>query len=531
MTKKAAAASSQAQQVDHDHSDYPAFLTNMQSRFESIVADMPQLFTVNTPNLWEVYLNEIPAAYRQHNTCNACRRFVEQFGNLVVIDAEGRLLSPIWHESDAAAENRQAVRTVRAIVESCKVNGVFVPETQTWGTPKTGDWTHMALIAPQSLVYRPGLLNASQRTAELLEHHRILNEALNAFKPQHLEQALTILQAEALSRSEKFVGVVEWLIARQAERKGPNGANLIWRAVASAPVGFCTPRSSMVGTLLEDLASGMRFEDVKRRFDAKMHPLSYQRPTAPPAAGNIKQAEEAFAKLGLSPSLQRRFALVADVQEFVWQPKAQETPAEGGLFGHLKAKDAPPVTELNLPAKAMTWTKFAATVLPTAEKVEVQVPYSGSFGAFVTAADADAPPIIQWDREDQRNAVTWYLYPRGSTAGQWGVRPGYVEVVGITPQPNQWNGGPTYIGEGVLFILPGAKDTGAPGLGLFPEFLRSDLHAVRSTIEAYSKGARIAEPEGQRASGLLMQKNQSTTVTVRVTSKGATAVYTLDRWD
>ena len=80
---------------------------------------------------------------------------------------------------------------------------------------------------PKALLFQPGLLSASQKMAELREHHRCLNVALGEFKAELLEQARLVLQADALTRSEKFIGVVEWLIARQRERTLPHGRNLI----------------------------------------------------------------------------------------------------------------------------------------------------------------------------------------------------------------------------------------------------------------------------------------------------------------
>lgn len=53
----------------------------------------------------------------------------------------------------------------------------------------------------------------------------------------------------------------------------------------------------MIGTLLDDIASGMSFDSVSRRFAEKMHPLQYQRPQAAPSAGNIAQAEKIVEKL------------------------------------------------------------------------------------------------------------------------------------------------------------------------------------------------------------------------------------------
>src|SRR5262249_16422363 len=140
--------------------------------------------------------------------------------------------------------------------------------------------------------------------------------------------------------------------------------NLLWLAVATAPAGFCHVRSSVVGSLLEDIQDGKPFDAVKRAFDEKMSPLQYQRPTAPPSDGNIKQAEEPGAKPGSAGALRRRYARLEDLQT-IWRPFAEPEATPDGVFGHLREKkrDAP----LRATGSTMTWEKFARTVLPNAE--------------------------------------------------------------------------------------------------------------------------------------------------------------------
>ncbi|RKH63774.1 hypothetical protein [Corallococcus llansteffanensis] len=534
MSNKNPEVGSPSQQGDApDGRDYQGFLSRLQASFEELVAHQ-QLFTTDATGLWEAYLTSIPEETRQLNNCASCRTFVERFGHLVTLDETGQPRSPFWHERLASAENFAAVQQLRGMVEKAHVNGVFLSSAPVWGTPEKGSWQHLAVIVPKARVFQPGLLNASQKRAEFQEHHRCLNVALDEFKPGLLEQARVVLQADALTRSEKFVGVVEWLIARQRERKQPHGRNLLWKAVASAPAGFCTPRSSMVGTLLEDLAAGLPFETVKKRFDDKMHPLQYQRPQAAPSAGNIRQAEEAITRLGLAPSLERRFATLAEVQ-LTWRPLTDKPDKAKGVFGHLKTKEEARVTEL--PDKTLTWVKFRDTVLPSAEKLELRVPSSSSaFSALVTAVHPDAPPIIQWDAPEQRNPVTWYFYVNPTPASSWGLSPGYVEVLGLTMKPNTWFGDRfAHQGQGAFFVLKGARDSRNDNLMLFPEFLRSDLHGIRATVEAFSRSRKLEVPEGEPlASGLMLTppaNPSSWGVVLRVTSKGAVATYTLDRWD
>lgn len=513
-------------------SDYSVFLGDLQTRFEERTARQP-LFTTDATGLWETYLSALPEDQRQIYTCFACRRFIERFGHLVTIDEAGHARSAFWDEHPAATFNVAAVRQLREQVERARVSGVFLSSQPVWGAPVTGVWMHLAVRVPDSHVFRPGVLDASQRMAELREHFRCLNVALGEFHADLLEQARTLLQAEALTRSEKFIGVVEWLLARQRERAMPRGQHLLWKAVASAPAGFCTPRASMVGTLMEDLAAGLPVAIVKQKFDAKMHPLQYQRPQVDPSAGNIRQAEQVVARLGLEPSLERRFATLADVQ-LCWKPQEAARPEAGGVFAHLRTKEERE-KELLLPEKTLTWVKFRDTVLPTAEKMELQVPeHSSAFSALVTAVHPDAPPLLQWDEPERRNPVSWYFYMNPTSASSWGLSPGDVEVLGLALKPNAWFGDRfAHHGQGLFFILKDARDSRNQGLMLFPEFLRGELHGVRATLESFSHSRKLQVPEGPLASGLLAMPSarEPWSYKVRVTSRGAVASYLLDRWD
>ena len=303
-----------------------------------------------------------------------------------------------------------------------------------------------------------------------------------------------------------------------------------------APDGFCHPRSSMIGTLLEDIVSGLPFDTIERRFKEKMHPLQYQRPQAPPSSGNVELAEKIFEKLGIEKSLDRRYATIDEIQT-IWRPEEQKNASEkkGGVFSHLKTKNKVGVEPVDGPAKAMTWEKFLSTILPEADKIEYNVPYgSNSYAAFVTAEHQDSPPILQWDSEEKRNPVSWYLYSGGSTPSTWGLpESGYCEVNAISMQPSMWNGNFSHQGKGIMFILERAKDSGKlQGNSLFPEILKSELRSVRSTIESYSRNATLGNSDNASACGLMLQSSGTWGKNIfRVTSKGIQSKFQLDRWD
>lgn len=534
---------------DHE-AEYPRLLKLMQRRaYELTAHSAPAVFKTDAPALFELYLNALPGD-RQYHTCNACRHFIQRFGSLVTIDAQGSQHAALWPDAIHDGEYpyyADAINAVRSAVERAKVIDVHHSAETVWGTPETGPWSHFAITAPLHLVHKGRIVQTGQpetpyqATAERRQDYQTMIKALQEFSIETIDSAVALLRTDALYRSEKCLGAAEWLrdvmTDRNATKDSRRRANLLWRAVATAPVGYAHPRSSMIGTLLEDIHAGLPTADVQAKFAAKMHPLQYQRPQALPSAGAIAQAEKIVVGMGIEPSLRRRFARNGELQT-VWTPRATETPkSSSGVFADLKAKDKlPHAADPHVRATAITWEKFARTILPDAERIEMLMPRIGGFCAFLTAADQDAPPIIQWDNPEKRNPVTWFVYHGGSEPARWSLSAGsWVAVNAISLQPNMWQEGFGRHGAGALFVLEGARHNNFPTGGncLFPEFLRSELHQVRSVIEAHSKRSTIEGADLGSACGLIFQKQRSSRPSdvIRVHMRGASADYTLDRWD
>jgi hypothetical protein len=534
-TKKIIAASAAVLHT-HEH-DYSALLLSVRASFNAAVANGAVLFTTNADGLNDLYLDQLPTE-RQVHTCHCCRRFIGIYGNLVMVADSGELVPVMWNPEGVPDFYLSAFAAMYASVKKARIESVFLTKETIWGNPVTGDWSHLSVVPPAALVYRERALTTNQAMAAAKENFRTVATALTEFTKPMLDEAMRLFTADTLSRSEKFVAPVKWLRALHDRPKGRAGENLMWLAIATAPEGYCHPRASVIASLLDDIAAGKPFEVIKRNFDAKLAPLAYQRPQAAPSVGNIKAAEALVEKLGIAPSLERRFANVSDLREIMWSPADKAPDKAEGVFGHLKPKNGNVVPPVNLPTSTMTWEKFARTVLPNAEQLDLMVPSSGRFIALTTAVNADAPPILKWDRDDERNPVAWYVYPNGSLASQWGLAArSWAKVAAISPFPNHWGAHPMpFIGEGLVLVLEGAADSkDNSGNALFPECLKDELHGARATIEAYSRNAKLGGREvGQLASGYDVRKSNSPSsvdCTVRVLAGGAWTSYHIDRWD
>lgn len=529
---------------DHDHSrDYRAMLDQVRQNFHRATAGQEALFSVASDKtaLWNLYLNSFPAHDRQHYNCNECRKFFERYGDLVTVDDRGRLTSVMFHE-EPDGEYADHFAKLRSAIESGTIEHLHVTEEVKWGLARTGVWEHFAVQPPKELVGSHSYLTAYQQEAEVTADFHTMVRALTEYTADHLKTAMTILESESLYRGEKVIGPARWLQRviedQNTTKNAKHRHNLLWRAVALAPAGFAKPRGNAIGTLLDDIKDGLPINDIRARFAAKMDPTKYNRPQTDPGAGNIQQAEKIVAALGVAPSFARRFARLEDViRHAVWKPRGSVTVTNGGVFGHLTPREAKEAekTLMKLPSKKMTFEKFVNTVLPVAEAIEMYIASVMPFTAMLTAVDESAPPIYQWDAADNRNPVSWYLYPQGSTPAQWGLRMGkYVNVTAITRGPAEWGTKrfPNH-GERLIFTLEDCHDSNGEnvGLALFPEYLNSDLHGIRKTIEAHSKSGKLAGLRQATASGVSYAKGDHGSLTVRVKNGASVQVLELDRWD
>jgi hypothetical protein len=147
--------------------------------------------------------------------------------------------------------------------------------------------------------------------------------------------------------------------------------------------------------------------------------------------------------------------------------------------------------------------------------------------------NAKAPPILQWDRLEQRNPYAVYVYNGGSLASDWYLSAGFVEVTGLCTNPPHWYREQHHQHKGMILILKNARDRHyqTAGSALFPENLKSEFHAIRKTIEAYSKSTPLQSFDESSACGLFINSTGTLNHHLRVTTALGVDEYVIDRWD
>lgn len=514
--------------------EYHEYVERVKARFNLLMLDQ-RLFTTNTPDLYQEFLKGIPEDAKQYHNCNACRNFINKFGDLVLIDEMGHKIPVFWTIKDTPAYYAPAITNVIRAIEDSPIVGVFLTDEQKWGTQYTGDWEHFGHTPGKlaNVYWDSKIQTASQKVAEQLEEYGMLCRNIEKYSLVTFDQAVAVLDIpDALYRTEKVLGHAQWLRALKQMRtkvKGTARDNLTWAAVAKSPAGWCHISTTMIGTLLDDIESGeYTFNDIKRRFDEKMHPEKYRTPTAPPKAGNIAQAEKIVEALGIWPSLSRRFARIEEVP-LIWSPRDMVADADraAGVFAHLKKPAKVELIDATTSPITMTWEKFQTDVLPTAYQIEFFA-NTTSYGALTAPVNADAPLIFQWN-----SSLSFYTYTSAMTARHWNLRDSaWVDVTGIAYQPTMLD--PNTLPRfdlAVFFLLQGCVDTSNPTTCLFAEILKGELKSIETTIVAHSKSEIMAGRNEASACGLRLSNGNTWRAKLRVTRPGMISTYILDRWN
>ncbi len=531
--------------VDHErslgHEPFHLMAAKLADRFLEISDERP-VFIANVvgSTIWEAYLNTFEPKDRQHFTCNACKSFIQRYGHLVYIDDNLQLQSAIWDASVVPAFYKQTIETLRKFVlkRGVAICWPFYSSEYLIGHQERGGWNHFFARVGEHSKCSNLTKEPHEISAEKKQNFITVSRAISEFDLGVAKQALGLLRSDSLYRSEKVLGVAEaFHTLHQDILDNPlSKTSLLWLYVAKNPDGFCHIKSSMIGTLLEDISIGrLSGTQVARRFKDKMDPTKYQRPTAAPSDGNIEQAEKIVKEMGFDRSLLRRFARIDEVP-LIWAPHELKDVdnSNSGVFGHLKSKSQ--TKEIEAPEKRVTWAWFVKNVLNDATKIEVEIQsmsYFYNLCGFLTATYDDAPCLFQWG-----NHFSQYVYVNKSNAISWGLPSfGYVNVTGIVEAPHMWanakNNGNH--GDCVVLILEGCKDTrmreNQSGLALFPEALVSSLHGVRSTIEAFSRKGTLSGYSDASVCGLKVQKGENYNTNIRVTTNLGIAKYQIDMWE
>lgn len=403
------------------HMDFDKIRTAVAARFAQMTKDGQTLFVTATTrdDIWATYLGSFPAGtdpiYRERteHDCNCCKQFIRTVGNVVAIE-NGALVS-IWDVEVDDANYQIVADAMAQYVKSKPIANTFLHYEPHAGRAATFEqlvgtvrkWDHFHVTIPKAYV-KPKAAIAGILSAERSQRD-VMFRALSEITIDAIDTVLDLISQNSLYRGEEHKHAVSGFrklkIAFDQAATAEQREYFAWKASCTAIPAIARIRNTSIGTLLVDLSEGIKdMEGAVRSFEAMVAPANYKRPTALVTPKMVEAAKAAVAELGLTSSLERRYAALSDISinNILFADRSAKRKITGDVFDDI-ATQASRKKTLNK-IEEVPIAKFLADIVPNAETIELLVEnrHANNFVSLITAVDPTAKPLFKWN-----NPFSW----------------------------------------------------------------------------------------------------------------------------
>lgn len=376
-----------------------------------------QLFRtgISGDDLWFSYLSAFPDGtnpiyrVRTEHDCSCCKSFIRAVGNVVAI-VDGELVS-IWDVEIKEPAYQAVANALSKRVKMFGITDTFLHWDKVAGVDKTFEqlvegqksWGHFFVNIPAKFVKPnkdiPTALNLTRTTEQ------VFARALLEITDDAVQTVLELIDQNALYRGQEHKFAVSKFREMQATRF-EHVHTFAWLMIDELPASVTNIRNTSIGTLLVDLSEGMDLESAVKKFEAMVAPANYKRPTALVTQAMIDRAKVEVAELGLTSALERRYAVLSDinVNNVLFVNRSARKSVVGGddAFSDLKpTKSVKPKLDK---VEDVPIETFMKDILPRAETIEVMVEnrHTSNFVSLIAPVDPTAGKLFKWD-----NGFSW----------------------------------------------------------------------------------------------------------------------------
>lgn len=387
---------------------FVTFKTEFETNFKSILDSGKTLYKVDLSKeeLWETYLSGYPEedGIRQSFTCNACKSFIHNHGGLVTLNDDLSTTS-IWEGLTLPDPYGHVAAIMDALVTNAAISAVFVPQERTLGNSMVKGQNYELLESGDSLLRHhfyyeiPSSYQFKFDSGhKSVENFQMLGRALTGLTLDATETLLELAgQINTGSLGDIKPALLSWREVQVAYAKVPYD-NFLWGMVTN--FAACRIKNSALGTILEDLSSGMDVNIAIERFEKKVNGANYKRPNPIFTPRMVEEARKTIQELGFEGSLARRHAITQDIpvtQVLFVNASIRPQLAGGNIFDQLKIKATKPIQNLDK-VEEIPVASFLSDVLPNVESLELflEPQHKQNLVSLTAPVDPDAPSLFKW---------------------------------------------------------------------------------------------------------------------------------------
>lgn len=390
--------------------DFKPFSAEVHQRYSAMAAAGELYTTLTGDELWAAYLGAFPEGSnpifreRTEHDCSCCRNFIKNLGGLVAVGADGHV-STVWDTSSALPEPYGAVAdAMREAVLGAKISGIFRTKERSYGAAtsleQSGDkvitWNHFhGKVAPRHLTNTPDQVRGEYATGT-----QVLKRGLEELQPSAFDTVIYLIKGNNLYRGEENLQAVERFQKIQRMYNSGTQADKELLVAINGDSPAARFRNTAIGTLLVDLSEGVELEKAVASFESKVAPTNYKRTTALVTERMIKDALQTIEDLGLESALERRHAVIGDVNvnDVLWVDNAVRGQMKGGLAGLMEGAAKRKDIDVSK-AEDISISDFMSQVAPTAQGMDVFFANNlqSNLVSLTAPVHADVSQLFKWD--------------------------------------------------------------------------------------------------------------------------------------
>ena len=395
--------------------------------------------------LWDTYLQSFPEGTnpifreRTEHDCNCCKQFIRSAGNVLAI-VNNELVS-IW-DINIGGHYQIVADALSKLTKEKGISSLFLNAERAVGTDrnfesKAGsepvEWKHFHQVLPRSVVITDGSIG--KRKGEASSNFAVLKRSITEISEEAIEIVSDLIAQKTLYRGEEHTRTINTLLSLKRDYdKATNKDHFVW--LKSVELGRASSiRNTVIGTLLTDITAGEDLEIAVKKFEVKVAPQNYKRPSALITQSMINNAQAKVAELGIEDALHRRFARTSDVTINNVLFADRSAKEEMGVFGELSKSVSVKTPNMDN-VEEISIDDFITRVLPKADSIELMLEnkHSSNLVSLVAPQDSDVASILKWN-----NNFTWSYNGEVTDSMKERVKMAGGNVDGVLRFSIQWN--------------------------------------------------------------------------------------------
>lgn len=368
--------------------------------------------------LWDVYLSAFPEGtnemyrVRAEHDCSCCRHFIRNIGALVDISDDYSDVKTIWDSGDDLDYPYNIVaKTLADYVRTKAINSVFFTNQRRYGQ-RTSHATvegidHVVVFDHFYTSIPTDKINSNFTSLIGIMNTRadVLKRTLENLSLSAADEVMYLITSKSIYRGDEFkrsVQEFQKLKKKYQKLNSQTARNLFaWKNCNSFVSNF---KNSSIGSLVEDLSSGVDLESAVRMFESKVAPHNYKRSKSLITPNMIKQALETVDDLGYRDSLERRFANESDlsVNSVLFVDRATAPLMKDGLETLLMQETKSESVKFDRDrATRLHIDDFLENIVPRISSMEVYVETAlqNNLVSLTAPVNEGSKNIFKWDND------------------------------------------------------------------------------------------------------------------------------------